>query len=192
MENHRFGFLVIDMMNDFFDQHPELSACRRQLVAGINQLARAFREHQQSVIWIRGEFAPDLSDGFPEMRRRGIRVAIAGTNGCQILSDLDRAETDRVIVKKRYSAFFGTNLDSTLETLQPKTLVVSGINTHACVRTTIIDAYQRDYDVVVASDCIASYDQEHHDVTRRYLDGKMARFLGNAEILSLLTSKGAV
>jgi hypothetical protein len=45
---------------------------------------------------------------------------------------------------------------------------------------------------VVASDCIASYDQEHHDVTRRYLDGKMARFLGNAEILSLLTSKGAV
>ena len=38
----------------------------------------------------------------------------------------------------------------------------------------------------VASDCIASYDQEHHAVTTRYLDGKMARFLGNSDIMELL------
>ena len=116
------------------------------------------------------------------------RLAIAGTDGCQILSDLERLATEPVIIKKRYSAFFGTELDDVLASLRPSLLVVAGINTHACVRTTVIDAYQRDYDVVVASDCVASYDQEHHEVTKRYLDGKMARFLDNRAIVDLVSS----
>ena len=116
-------------------------------------------------------------------------MAIAGTPGRQILSDLERAHDEPVIVKKRYSAFFRTDLDGMLAKLQATTLVVAGVNTHACVRTTVIDAYQRDYDVVVAADCVASNDPGHHEVTKRYLDGKMARFLDNTKILSLLASR---
>jgi len=66
---------------------------------------------------------------------------------------------------ERHEAFFGTDFEARLLPFQPMTLVVSGVNTHACVRTTVIDAYQRDFDVVVASDCIASYDDQHHEVT---------------------------
>jgi len=68
---------------------------------------------------------------------------------------------------ERHEAFFGTDFEARLLPFQPMTLVVSCVNTHACVRTTVIDAYQRDFDVVVASDCIASYDDQHHEVTRR-------------------------
>ena len=46
--------------------------------------------------------------------------------------------------KKRYSAFFKTGLDQTLDLLKPVVLVLAGVNTHACVRMTAIDAYQRD------------------------------------------------
>ncbi|MGE5530084.1 MAG: isochorismatase family protein [Patescibacteria group bacterium] len=49
-----------------------------------------------------------------------------------------------------------------------------------------MDAYQRDYLVIVADDCVASYDQEHHDVTKRYLDGRLAHFLSNDEIAERL------
>jgi len=56
---------------------------------------------------------------------------------------------DAVLVKKRYSAFFGTDLDTLLSTIQPDVLVIAGVNTHAYVRMTAIDAYQRDYDVIV-------------------------------------------
>jgi nicotinamidase-related amidase len=120
------------------------------------------------------------------MRRENLRVTIAGTDGCELLPELERHASEKVLVKKRYSAFFGTDLDETLAALRPEVLVLAGINTHACVRTTAIDAYQRDYEVLVASDCVASYDAEHHEVTKRYLDAGIARFLPSDEIVKML------
>jgi len=180
------ALIVIDMLVDYFDRLLALSSQRDRLVAGINGLARGFRSSGQPVIWVRQEFKADLSDAFLETRRLGIRITIEGTEGARILPELERGERDLEIVKKRYSAFFGTDLDQVLSRLKPRTLVVAGINTHACVRATAIDAYQRDYDVILASDCIGSHDAEHHDVTLRYLDGKMARLLSNQEIIRLL------
>lgn len=92
------------------------------------------------------------------------------------------ASSDPVIIKKRYSAFFSTNLDELLGQLQPDTIVLAGINTHACIRMTAIDAYQRDWPVILASDCIDSYDRDHHEVTLRYMKDKMAAVLTNREI----------
>ena len=185
-EHPNFVLLVVDMLNDFFRQHAALADQKVQLVSAINDLARAFRRYHQPIIWIRQEFAPDLSDGFLEIRKQNIRVTVAGTDGCEILPELNRDPSEEVIVKKRYSAFFGTNLDNILETMRPERLVVAGINTHACVRATVIDAYQRDYEVLVASDGIASYDLEHHEVTRRYLEGAIARFARSNEIIAML------
>jgi nicotinamidase-related amidase len=180
--------LIIDMLNDFFRPHEHLAAQRSRLVASINTLVEAFREHDQPVIWVRQEFAPDLHDAFLEMRRHKVRVTIAGTEGCEILPELDRRPADETIVKKRYSAFYGTELEATLKRLRTEVLVVAGINTHACIRTTVIDAYQRDYEVVVATEGIASYDEAHHDMTKRYLDGAIARLLPNSEIVKMLLS----
>ena len=165
MPNQPIALLVVDMLVDFFERHTALSARRGQLVVRINELARAFRDNGQPVIWIRQEFKPDLSDAFLEMRRRGTRITIAGTEGCELLPELERHAADYVIVKKRYSAFFQTRLDAILANLSAGTLVLAGINTHACVRATVIDAYQRDYDVVLASQCIGSHYFEHHEVT---------------------------
>lgn len=179
--------LIIDMLNDFFQQDNHLAVCRSDLVRAINMLAAQFRSHGQQVIWVRQEFAPDLHDAFLEMRRRNLHVTLAGTNGCEILPDLDRHPDDIVLTKKRYSAFFGTRLEDILKGIDARTLVIGGINTHACVRTSVIDAYQRDYDVVVATDCTASYDMTHHDVTLRYFNGKIARCMSNAQIVATLS-----
>ena len=184
----RMALLIIDMLNDFFQQHVSLAEQRPQLVASINTLVEAFRHHGQPVLWVRQEFAPDLHDAFLEMRKHNLQVTIAGTDGCEILPELDHRPTDLTIVKKRYSAFFGTDLEATLKRVCPDLLVVAGINTHACVRTTVIDAYQRDYEVAVATECVASYDEAHHDMTKRYLDGTIAQLLPNREIIKMLVS----
>ena len=186
----RSVFLVIDVLNDFFHNQP-LAGRRRELVGAINQLARSFRESGQPIIWVRQEFKPDLSDAFLEMRKEHIHITIKGTEGSQILPELDVQPVDAVIVKKRYSAFFGTTLDEILATMRPDILVVGGINTHACVRTTVVDAYQRDYDIVVASECTASNDEEHHEITKRYLENRIARFLSNSEIHGMVSSNNA-
>jgi nicotinamidase-related amidase len=180
----RPALLVIDMLNDFLDKWDP--ARRKQLICAINELVQIMRRASRPVIWVRQEFEPDLSDAFLEMRDKGIRVAIKGTPGAQIVSELALASSDAVIVKKRYSAFFGTDLDEILRRLQPDTLVIAGVNTHACIRTTAIDAYQRDWPVILASDCIDSYDSEHHDVSLKYMKDKIATLQSNREIEAML------
>jgi len=126
------------------------------------------------VIWVWQEFEPDLRDAFPEMRAKGIHIAIKGTEGCHILRELSLAPSDRAIVKKRYSAFFGTDLDGILREIEPDAIILAGINTHACIRTTAIDAYQRDWPVILAPGCIDSYDRKHHEISLGYMRDKIA------------------
>jgi isochorismate hydrolase len=174
--------LVIDMLRDFLESwEPDR---KEKLVQSINELAGIVRGFSCPVIWVRQEFEPDLRDAFPEMRARGIRITIKGTQGCEILPELAVAASDVVIVKKRYSAFYGTTLDETLARINPDSIIMAGINTHACIRTTAIDAYQRDWPLVLAAECIDSYDQEHHNISLKYMKDKIAAVMTNQEIQS--------
>jgi len=185
---HRPALLVIDLLNDFLDSWP--ADARDRLVRSTNELIALMRATNHPVIWVRQEFAPDLSDAFPEMRARGIRITIRGTRGSQIASELNVGPGDVIVIKTRYSAFFGTNLDQLLAALHPDTLILAGINTHACIRMTAIDAYQRDFPVILAADCIDSYDRQHHEISLRYMKDKIASVMTNAEIAARLRDTG--
>jgi len=180
-----FAALIIDMQEDFF-QHERLSQRRAALTQNVNELVRLCRASSGHVVWIKQEFSPDLSDAMLDVRRKGIHVVIAGTPGASILPELDYQSSDHLVIKKRYSAFFDTNLDELLAKLQPARLIVAGINTHACVRTAVIDAYQRDYEVILAQECIESHDARHHEVSWRYMDGKLGYGMSNEQIRSLV------
>lgn len=179
--------LIIDMQADFFADDG-LSRRRGALIERINDLVATCRRAGAPVVWVKQEWADDLSDAMLDAKRKGIRLVIAGTPGAALLAELDHRPGDPVIVKKRYSAFFGTNLDQLLGSLRAARLIVAGINTHACVRTTVIDAYQRDYEVILARDCIDSHDREHHDISWKYMDGHLGRGMGNEEIRSVLAT----
>ena len=173
------------MQEDFFS-HERLSKNRAGLVERINELAACCRESNVDIIWIKQEFARDLSDAFLDVKRKNIHIVISGTPGAEILNELNFRPTDGLVVKKRYSGFFGTDLDERLASSGTKQLIVAGINTHACIRTTVVDAYQRDIDVILARDCIDSFDREHHDISWKYMDGNLGRGMSNEEIRLLL------
>ncbi len=63
------------------------------------------------------------------------------------------------------------------------------IHMHACVRMTAIDAYQRDWKVILASDCVDSYDRQHHDVSLKYMKDKIASVMTNEELRTLLLTQ---
>jgi nicotinamidase-related amidase len=52
--------------------------------------------------------------------------------GATILPEIGVQPSDSILIKKRYSAFFGTNLDVILDGLGCKRIIVAGVNTHAC------------------------------------------------------------
>lgn len=175
-------FIVIDMCQDFFAEG-RLRDLRPSLAKAINELASSFRSSMAPIIWVRQEFEPDLSDAFLTQRREGILMTIKGTPGAQLLPELEVRDSEVEIIKKRYSAFFGTKLDTVLEGLKPTHLVLAGVNTHACIRTAAVDAFQRDYEVILADECINSYDTGFHDDSKRYLEGRVGTFMSNSEIL---------
>jgi nicotinamidase-related amidase len=178
------AIVVIDMVGDMFIPS-ELAVQRDSLVTAINELLAHGREAGHSIVWVRQELAEDLSDAPLQFRLEEIHRTIVGTPGAMLLGELDSAPGDTEVIKKRYSAFFGTRLYEYLQEKSIRSIAVVGVNTHACVRTTAIDAYQHDYPVYVISDCVGSYDLEHHEVTLRYIDGKIGTVLSLAEFISV-------
>lgn len=176
--------IVIDMIRDYLGSwEPE---ALKELVGNTNKLVENFKRRQLPVIWVRNEFRPDLSDAFPEMREKNVRLAIQGTQGAQLHPDLLWSASDITVIKKRYSAFFGTNLDEFLAELGATDLVLCGINTHACIRTAAIDAYQRDFRVFLAEECISTYDDEHGRISLSYMNGKIAHLVGIGDLISVI------
>ena len=179
--------VVVDMLKDFF-KRPPLSLNKKRLIRNINDLTKLARKNNVPIIWVKQEFKPDLSDAFLSMKKRDFKSTIKGTEGAEILDELNRRKDEQVIVKKRYSAFFNTKLDQILKNLGVDTLIIVGINTHACVRMTAIDAYQRDYEVMIAKNCVFSWDWIHHMITLFYLKHAMCiKVWSNKKINNLFT-----
>ena len=82
------------------------------------------------------------------------------------LVDSLRPQADEYFVpKRRYSAFFGTDLEILLKGLGARTLVLCGALTDVCVHYTFVDAHQHDYHVRVAQDVVGGSSQEAHDAS---------------------------
>ena len=178
----RLAVVVIDMQNDFFYDEP-LKSLKTSLVDKINELTCLARDKKVPVLWVRQEYKADFSDVNLNDKKTGRKITVEGTHGAEILSELDRDNDETVIVKKRYSAFFGTDFDKVIDGLGIDTLILAGVNTHACVRTTLIDAFQRDIEVILAKECVGSWNPAHHDISLEYFEKNMSvRVLSNAEI----------
>ena len=179
------------MLNDCFG-HAELQRLRSALCASINDLTKLARANAWPVFWVRQEYEPDLRDAPLDMRSESIRMFIKGTKGPLILDELTRVESDIEVVKKRYSMFFGTDMDAQLRRLGTDQIILAGVNSHACVRTSAIDAYQRDFPVTIVRECVASKDVDHHNVSMDYLDGGIAQLVTLAELRKQLGELGVV
>ena len=89
---------------------------------------------------------------------------VAGTKGAEIIDELEVRKEDYVIRKRRYSAFFGTDLDLTLRELGVRRIYVTGVVTNICVLHTVSDAVLMGYEVAVMKDCttaLSDYDYEY-------------------------------
>ena len=89
--------------------------------------------------------------------------AIRGTEGTRPLSDLEPEQSDIILDKRRFSAFFKTDLDQTLRTLNVDTVAIGGINTHFCVLATALDAVCNDFYTIILEDLSAAFKREIHN-----------------------------
>ncbi len=83
----------------------------------------------------------------------------------------------------------GATLDQILGAMDLDRMTLAGVNTHVCIRTTAIDAYQRDIRVVLATECIDSQDPEHAHVSMAYMDKKIPVAMTNGQIMDMLAQR---
>ena len=126
----------------------------------------------------------------PTKARKGIlRHNLAGSQGTEIIPEL-YAEGDLVVRgKKRYSAFYATDLDFLLRRLGVDTLILAGINTTTCILCTAFEATNRDFRVVIASDAVDTMDgEEMHRFALCLMGAAVGWPLTSQEILKALRS----
>ena len=96
---------------------------------------------------------------------------------------------DYHIQKRRYSAFYGTDLEILLKGLKADTLLLCGGLTDVCVHYTFVDSHQGDYFCRVIEDCVAGSSQDAHDAALKameYLQTGAVRNLN--EVLEAMTA----
>jgi len=100
--------------------------------------------------------------------------------------------TDYTVPKRRYSAFYGTDLEILLKALKAETLILVGGFTDVCVHYTFVDGHQGDYFCRVVEDCVAGSSIAAHDAALRameYLQSGARR--SAAEIIDALALRQA-
>ena len=97
-------------------------------------------------------------------------------------------ETDYVIKKRRYSGFFGTDLDLVLRENGVKNVIVVGTKTNCCIRATITDAFYLDYDGYVVSDCVATNSETVNQVHLEDISKYLGTVVDTEELFGLLDS----
>lgn len=121
-------------------------------------------------------------------RRNAMRHNLQGSPGTEIIPALLRPRDLVVRDKKRYSPFYGTNLEFVLRSsLGARTLILAGINTSSCVLNCAFDATNRDFRVVIAKDAVDSMDGvEMHEFALRLMAATCGWPLSNEEIVAAL------
>ena len=172
--------LVIDMLRGFMeDKNPLYCGVRaRRIIPNIQRLLEKELSQGSRVFYICDSHDPDDLEFkmFPPH-------CIAGTAESEVIPELAKYPGE-IIKKKRYSAFYGTDLENKLKKLKPEKIIVCGVCTDICVCHTVANARNRDYAVEVPVDCVASFDEKAHYSALEHME----KVLG-ARLTSSVTQK---
>jgi len=162
------------------------------IVPTINKLVTTFRSTGQPVIWTAWCHRRDGSNAGPNsIFWPSVAPLPPDSDLARIHSELDFRPEDILIEKPSYSAFWATDLEAILKTLDVDSLVLTGIATDVCVGQTLIDAFHRDYTCVVVADGTAT-PTPYQEQTLWHHENYLGRVMTAEEVVSeLLTLKGS-
>jgi nicotinamidase-related amidase len=168
-DKHKFALLLIDVINDFdFPEGDQLLKHARPMARILLRLKWRAQKAGVPVIYINDNFGRWKSDF-----RRTVDYCAQHGRGGDIVELLRPEEDDYFVLKPKHSGFFSTTLETLLRYLESQTLILTGIAGNFCVLFTANDAYMRDFDLFVPSDCTVSNTKKENDSAL----GLMRKFL---------------
>lgn len=152
---HRAALLILDLISEYrFEDWRRILAAAARIAPRIQKLRQRAAAARVPIIYVN-----DSGTHWHSARTDFIRRTRAATaRGAQVVRCLEPARGDHFVFKPRHSGFYATPLSELLERLRIKKLILTGLTSHQCVLFTAVDAYVRDYEIIVPPDCIGAPD----------------------------------
>lgn len=180
------ALLIIDMQETFLDETSSHFLKKgREVIPHVQKLQNFFREKNLPVIFVKRVHRGAVDVDKPRLPIADTFAKI-GTKGANIIEELSPKEDEIVITKKRFSAFFYTELELILRRLGIDTLILTGVQTPNCIRATAVDGLSYDYDVYIVSDGTASKTTEIQTANLNDLKNMGAKIVNTEEMIDII------
>jgi len=156
--------IVVDMINDFVTGVFKSDRAAK-IIPNIKALLEYTRKQKVPIVYATDAHLPNVD---PEFDVWGSH-AVAGSRGAEIIDELKPHKGDFRVLKRKYSAFQGTDLDQLLRELKIDTVILTGVVTDICIQHTAADAFFRGYKIIVPKDCVEAVDAKTQEEAIRYI-----------------------
>ncbi len=173
-DKSEIALLIVDVINDLdFPEAKQLARFIPALADKIARLKRRARVAKVPVIYVNDNFGRWRSDF-----RALIEHCHKGKTR-PLIEQLYPEQADYFVLKPKHSGFFSSTLETLLRYLGVRRLIITGIAGNFCVLFTANDAYMRDYELSIPSDCVisntAKENKEALQLMKRYLKADTRR-----------------
>ena len=151
--------IIIDLQKYFYKlATPKFE---NKINPNIEKLLKFAREEKIKIIHIKTVYKKDKSNWPEAYKSRDEMWCMENTEDCEIIPSALPYPNETVIIKKRFSSFYETELDEVLQQNKIDTLFIAGFSSDVCVRMTTMDAFNRGYNLFWVSDCIDSLFEDY-------------------------------
>lgn len=164
------ALLLIDVINDLdFPEGEQMLPAAREMSQKLLALKQRARKAGVPVIYVNDNFGKWKSDF-----RRTVDHCVRGdSRGREIVETLRPDDDDYFVLKPKHSGFFSTTLETLLNYVGARRLILTGIAGNFCVLFTANDAYMRDFELLIPEDCCVSNtpreNEEALELMRKFL-----------------------
>ena len=181
------ALLLIDFAKAYITPDCGLYAGVEDSAEAARQVLAAARDAGIMIVFTRVEFTPGGADGGVFYRKvPALKNFDRGSPMGEFVTGLEPREDEVVITKQYASAFFGTNLASTLAAEGVDTLLITGWSTSGCVRASTLDACQSGFIPIVIREAVGDRDDRPHEANLFDLQAKYAEVKDMDEVLDYL------
>lgn len=181
------ALIIIDMQNDFIAEGAPIECPGgRDIVPNVQKLREWAKENDMPVFYTQEMHRHQKVDYGLELERNEPQHCLEGTQGVEIITELTPEDHEFVIIKRRYSGYYLTDLEILMREFGKTGLIITGAATNVCVYATALDAMQRDMHAIVVSDGVAGTSVELHEAFLKNIDYVIGDVVSTDELISTL------
>ncbi|MCD8350627.1 MAG: cysteine hydrolase [Planctomycetaceae bacterium] len=182
--SEKTAVIVVDLVNDFMKEGGSMVlGGGMAVVPPIQKIVDAVKKKGGKVVYIKDNHRPDKTDAEFLIREPH---CIDGTWGAELIDELSPEADDFILKKRRFSSFFQTDLDMILRENGIETLIVVGVVTNICVRSTVHDGFFNGYRCIVPEECVMATGEREQASSLWDIDTHFGYVMKTDEVIKLI------